>query len=214
MRSTILVALVAALLPASLFAQSNEVTLFANRASLKTVSETNTEGEVARVNFSSRTGYGVSFNHFFSPSFSVEVAGQTLHARSRLSITDGPITFHQDAGSIDLKQYDVALHWILVSGGGVRPWIGAGVGRIQSGKLNIPAALSDTGNGPETVRLENKTSWIADAGIDVRMTPHAGLSLSAKYMPYKTTFGAGPGDTIDRITLDPITYSVGVRWTF
>ncbi|MCU1348773.1 MAG: hypothetical protein JWO56_1803 [Acidobacteria bacterium] len=213
MRSAILAALVTALLPAALFAQTNEITVFANRASLRTVSETNIDGALARVNFPSQTGYGISFDHF-SQAFSIEVAAQTLHTRSSLSLTDGPLTFREDAGTVDLKQYDVALHWIILPGSAVRPWIGAGVGRIQSGRLHLPAALSDSGDAPQTVRLDNKTGWIADAGVDFRITPRAGISLSAKYMPYKTTFGAGPADTIDRLKLDPLTYGAGLRWTF
>jgi outer membrane protein W len=216
MRIRILLSLLVMMYTASLFAQSNDITLFANHSSFHSTSETDpTTGFIAKLKFDSKVGYGISFDHFLSPDLSIQLLAQQLKADTKLELTGAGTSVSEDAGTLDLKQYDVALHWyFLPANSSFRPYVGGGVARIQGGKLHIPADLSGSGSAAETVSLDSKTSWVADAGIDVRIARQAAISVTAKYTPYKTSFGAAPGDPVQRLKLDPLTLAAGLRWRF
>jgi outer membrane protein W len=204
--------LVALALPASVFAQSNAFAVFGNHASFSTTSATDpVEDVTVDIKFESKTGYGVSYDRFLSPNLSVQFLGQRLRADSRVVASGGGISLSQDLGSLDLNQFDAALHWHFGSGN-FRPYVGGGIGSIQGATLRIPPEV--TGDVEESVKFDNKVTWVADAGIDWRVTPNASVIFTAKYMPYSTGVGAEPGDLIQRLKLDPLTYAAGFSWRF
>ncbi|HKS25211.1 MAG TPA: OmpW family outer membrane protein [Thermoanaerobaculia bacterium] len=208
----VLMLLVALALPASLFAQSNAVAVFANRTSFRTTSFTDpVEGVTVDVKFDSKVGYGVSYDRFFSPNLSLQLLAQRLRGDARVVGSGGGISISQDLGSLDLNQFDAALHWHFGTGN-IRPYVGGGIGTIQGAKLRVPSEL--TGGPEETVNFDNKVTWVADAGIDWHVTPNGSIIVTAKYMPYSTGVDADPGDPIQRLKLDPMTYAVGFQWRF
>ena len=213
MRIRILVSL-AVLLPAvSLSAQTNQVGAFFNAPSFQSTSETDpTIGRVKLV-FDGRTGYGVSFDHFISPDTAVHLSWQKLRAGSRLEFSDqGDVSI--GAGTMDLNEYTAALHWYFLSQRNiVRPFVGAGIARVQGGKLRIPGELTASG-ADETVSLDSKTTWTADAGLDIRIGTNGAITANMQYTPYKTHFGAAPDDPLQFMKLNPTTFSAGFRWSF
>jgi outer membrane protein W len=74
--------------------------------------------------------------------------------------------------------------------------------------------LTDSGTAPETISLDDKMTWVADAGVDVSISPKASITLTAKYSPYKTSVGADPVDPVQKLKLDPLTFAAGLRWRF
>jgi outer membrane protein W len=214
MRIWLPVCLIVALFPLSLFAQSNEIAVFANHTSFHSTTDTDpTIPLTAKLKFNSKVGYGVSFDHFLSPNLSVQLLAQTLHGNGKLSIRTGGTTFSINAGTLDVNEYDAALHWYFLPVGAFRPYVGGGVARIQGGKLKIPADLADDVEA-QTISLDSKVTWVADAGIDFRVSPKAAVSLTAKYTPYSSGVGAAPDDAIQRLKLDPLTVAAGFRWRF
>jgi len=209
MRIRIFVSLAALLFAFSLAAQTNHVTFLVNSPTFESTTETDPAIGTIKLNFNSRVGYGVAFDHFVSPNLSVQLLAQRLRASSQLDFEGTSV----NAGSLDLNQYDAALHWYFLSQGIVRPYAGGGVARIQGGKLRIPAEVSTSG-ATETISLDGKTTWVADAGIDIRAGGNGAIVLSAKYVPYKTHFGAAPGDPVQEIKLNPVTFAAGFRWRF
>jgi outer membrane protein W len=208
----IVMLLVALALPASLFAQSNAIAVFGNHTSYSTTSATDpVEGVTVDIKFDSKTGYGVSYDRFLSPNLSVQFLGQRLRSDARVVASGGGISISEDLGSLDLNQFDAALHWHFGSGN-FRPYVGGGIGSIQGAKLHVPPEI--TGDVEETVNFDNKVSWVADAGIDWRVSPNASVIVTAKYMPYSTGVDAEPGDLIQRLKLDPVTYAIGFQWRF
>src|ERR1043165_5874480 len=169
----VLMLLVVLALPASLFAQSNAIAVFANHPTFRSTSFTDpVEAVTADIKFDSKVGYGVSYDRFLSPNLSVQFLGQRLRADARAVVSGGGISVDADLGSLDLNQFDAALHWHFGSGN-IRPYVGAGIGSIQGAKLRVPAEVA--GDPDETVKLDHKVSWVADAGIDWRVSPNAPL---------------------------------------
>ena len=213
MRTRILVSLAVLLFAFSLSAQSNEVGAFFNAPSFETTSVTDPDIGRIKLVFNGKTGYGVSFDHFLSPDTAVHLSWQKLRADSRIELADAGVSI--DAGTMDLNEYTAALHWYFLSPRNmVRPFVGAGVARIQSGKLHIPAQLTDSGTASEDVSLDSKTTWTADAGLDVRIGANGTITAGVQYTPYKTHFGAAPDDPVQFMKLNPTTFSAGFRWRF
>lgn len=213
MRIWLSLCLIAALFPVSLFAQSNEIAVFANHTSFQSTTDTDpTIPFTAKLKFDSKVGYGVSFDHFLSPNLSVQLLAQTLRGTGKIDI-DAGLKFTLDAGTLDVKEYDAALHWYFLPEGAFRPYVGGGVARIQGGKLKIPADAANDIEA-ETISLDSKVTWVADAGIDFRVSPKAAVSLTAKYTPYSSGVGAAPDDPVQRLKLDPLTIAAGFRWRF
>jgi outer membrane protein W len=204
--------LVALALPASGFAQSNAFAVFGNHTSFSSTSATDPVEDVTiHIKFDSKTGYGVSYDRFLSPNLSVQFLGQRLRADARAVVSGGGISIGADLGSLDLNQFDAALHWHFGSGN-IRPYIGGGIGSIQGAKLRVPAEFA--GESDETVKFDNKVTWVADAGVDWRVSPKGSVIFTLKYMPYSTGVDAEPGDPIQRLKLDPLTYAAGFQWRF
>jgi outer membrane protein W len=212
MRIRIPVSLAALLFAFSLSAQSNEVGVFFNAPSFSSTSTTDPDIGRIKLPFDGKTGYGISLDHFTSPDTALHISAQKLRADSRLEFPDQGVSF--DAGTLDLTEYTAALHWYFLSRNMVRPYAGAGIARIQSVKLHIPAELSESGTAAETVSLDSKTTWTADAGIDIHIGANAAITLSAQYTPYKTHFGAAPDDPVQYVKLNPVVFAGGLRWRF
>lgn len=213
MRTRMLLSLAVLLFAFSLSAQSNQVGVFLNSPSFETTTLNDPDVGRIKLPFDGKTGYGVSFDHFTSPDTAVHLSWQRLRADSRIEFTDQ--SFNVDAGTMDLNEYTAALHWYFLSDRNmVRPYVGAGIARIQGAKLHIPAELTDSGTSDETVSLDSKTTWTADAGLDVRIGANGAITASVQYTPYKTHFGAAPDDPVQYMKLNPTTFAAGFRWRF
>jgi outer membrane protein W len=205
--------LVALVLPVSLFAQTNAVSIFVNRPSFSSTSGTDpVENLTIKIAFDSKIGYGASYDRFFSPNLSAQFLAQKLRGGLKASLTSGSVSITDNAGTLDATQYDAALHWHFGTGA-VRPYVGGGIGTIRGAKVRVPADATDSGV-EESFSLDNKISWVADAGVDFRISPNASITVTAKYMPYSSGVGAEPGDPIQRLKLDPLTFAAGVQWRF
>jgi opacity protein-like surface antigen len=220
MRYRILVSLVVSCLSMSLFAQVNELGIFVNRPTFQSNGRTVFPlFEEATLNVHPKIGYGISLNHFVSRNLSLQVSAQTVRGNARLE-TAGGTHFTDSAGTLDLRQYDAAVHWNFVPGGPVRPYVGGGIALIGGGKLQIAA---DPANGVHAgaISLDNKVTWLAAAGVDFRITRSIAITLEAKLTHY-TSRGASnraasfdPSDVLFApLSLNPMTASAGMRWRF
>jgi len=214
MRSRVLMLFVALMLPISLLAQSNAVAVFVNHGTFNSTSFTDpSDGVSIEIKFDSKIGYGASYDRFLSPNLSAQFLAQRLRADTKVVLSGGGgPSISQNIGTLDLNEFDAALHWHFGSGK-IKPYVGLGVAAIQGAKLRTPAELTDSGT-EEELKLDNKFTWVADAGIDFRVGQNASIIVTAKYTPYSSGVGAEPGDPIQRLKLDPVTFAAGVQWRF
>lgn len=214
MRLRILVSLIALLLSVSLYAQTNEIGVFVNHSSFSSTSETDPATSLTgSIKFDSKMGYGISFNHYLSPNLSVQLSGQTVRGNAKVTASIGGLGLLEDKGSIDLKQYDAALHWYVIPNGTFKPYVGAGVAWIRSATLKFDADPA-SGTLANTVALENKTTWLADGGVDFSVSPQTTITLAAKYTHYTAKLNTTPDDLFQNLKLNPLTLAAGVRIKF
>lgn len=212
MRTRILVSLAVALFACSLSAQTNHISVFISDTSFKTTTQTADPATGrAKLSFHSKTGYGIGFDHFLSPNLAFHASAERMHADTRVDLLDQGIG--ANVGTIDLNEYDAALHWYFLSHSAVRPFAGAGIARIQNAKIHTPGEFTDSGLD-ETTSFDSKTTWLVDAGVDITVGANGAIVLSAKYRPYKTGYGAAPEDPVQFLHLDPVTFAAGFRWRF
>ena len=135
MRFRIFASFIAFLLTVSLYAQTNEIGVFVNHSSFSSSSATDPAIPLTgTIKFDSKVGYGISFNHYLSPNLSVQLSGQTVRGKARVGASVAGVSLGQTDGTLDLKQYDAALHWYVVPNGTFKPYVGAGVAWIGSSK--------------------------------------------------------------------------------
>jgi outer membrane protein W len=217
MRLRILIALVALSLAVPLFAQ-NEIGFFGNRATFKSDTATDVPDGLtsATVKFDNRLGYGMSLTHFLSPSTALQISGQTVRGDAKVTIASGGATAAEAGGTLDLKQFDAALHWYLNPRSAYRLYVGAGAAWMRNGKLTVAADATDS-IPAGSIAIANKTTWLADAGIDMAISAAATITLSAKYTHYTATLAPttdDPNKLFQQLRLNPMILSAGLRFKF
>lgn len=213
MRFRIFVSLVAFLLTASLYAQTNEIGVFVNHSSFSSSSETDpTIPLTGTVKIDSKAGYGISFNHYFSPNLAIQFSGQTIRGKARLGTSVAGVNLPEADATLDMKQYDAALRWYVIPSGSFRPYVGAGIAWIGSGKLKSDVVQS--GTGAKSIGLENKTTWLAAGGVDFSVSPQVTITLAGKYTHYTAELDTTPDDLFHNLKLNPLTVAAGIGYRF
>lgn len=215
MRLRILAALLALSPAAALFAQSNELGLFVNHSKFSADNATDPAIGLtsANITFGSKAGYGLSFTHFVSSGFAVQLSGQSVSGKAKVEVTQGGVTAAEAGGALDLRQYDAALHWYLNPGSSYKFYVGGGAAWIRSGKLSVAPDTTDS-IPASTIPMANKVTWLADAGLDIGFSRECSLTLGAKYTHYTATLASTPDSLFPQLKLNPLTYAAGLRFKF
>jgi outer membrane protein W len=202
------------------FGQDNELGIFSNGAKYRSTpaivsipGPPQSPGYGVLATFGSNTGYGISFNHYVMPIASVEFTAQRLSADSKLSL-GGPGVFPINdipLGTISLTCVDAALQWHPTRRGVLDPYLGAGIAWIEGNNLD---KLHQPAIGPQSGRakLDDKVTWLTEAGANVHLTRHVAVLLQVKYSRYRSRFGYENGDPVTQIRLDPLVGELGLRW--
>jgi outer membrane protein W len=159
--------------------------------------------------FDEKTGYGLSFNHFWTEHFSTELSAQRFSA-------DAVLIFHTvegeeviDIGEVDATTLTAMAQWHFNRDGRFAPYVGAGVTRLSAEyepDEQGPRAFILGGNLPSgPYDFETQIALSVAAGANVRITDRLYLAGELKYMPETD---------LDRTRMDPVFYSAGVKVRF
>jgi len=156
-----------------------------------------------KVSFDSKLGFGASFNHFWTKHLSSEFGIDSLRADMKIELPPDKI----NAGSLDIRSISAVAQWHFTGSPRVDPYAGAGFAYVigtfdPSGEAGVT----------ETVHLEDEMTYLANAGVNFRMTPRASVGFDARYIPYRPT-DSESGDE-GRLDVNPLVYSVAVRFKF
>lgn len=192
---------------------ASELGLFVSQSGFDTTTFTDPEvGVDVEIEFDEDMGYGVSFNHYWTPALSTEFAAQTLGGDVQITISDNLTDVTFDAGEVDLMAYSATLQWHFARGSRFSPYIGGGAA-LLTGDVEFPVDATDPDNEDvETVDLENEFTWVANAGIDIGLTGSLAINADAKYFAYEPK-GDGDADE-DRLDVNPLVISAGIKFRF
>jgi outer membrane protein W len=166
----------------------------------------NDEGEQIGFSFEDSTGYGVSFNHFWTEHFSTEAALQKYVGT--LNGTSAPLPTIE-LGELDITSLTVIGEWHFRRGSRFSPYLGAGLAFI-SGEFDIAENLAEPGE--ESVDVESELTWTAAAGANVRLTNVLSLTGALEFIPWDAREEDGLLE--EAVEVDPLTLSVGLRFSF
>jgi outer membrane protein W len=155
--------------------------------------------------FDEQTGYGISFNHFWTERFSTELSAQRFGADAvvhHFSVEGEPFV---DSGEIEVRSLIAMAQWHTNRSGRFAPYVGAGIARmaarfeIEENPVILPGQLTtdsyDFGTGLATV---------VAGGVNVRLAERVLFAGEVKYIPWSA----------DRIVIDPVLFSAGVKVRF
>ncbi|HEX9162612.1 MAG TPA: OmpW family outer membrane protein [Thermoanaerobaculia bacterium] len=181
--------------------QTNEIGVWYSSAKIKNTGDT-TEG---RLTFDNAKGGGVSFNHFFG-SLSTELAVQSLRANGGIDVSGTRLL---SVGRMKIMPVTANVQWHLARGSMFSPYVGAGVAYIKTSDISS-ADLDLAGIG--TIKVDKKTTWDANAGVDIGIGRMFAIAVDGKYFKYEPT--ATANGTSQKLKLNPLSISAGLklRW--
>lgn len=192
---------------APLAAQTNEVALWVTNVSMGSTEIDDDPEFPVDLEFDDTIGYGVSFDHAWTDSFSTDFGVTSWGSDAAVSIEDfGDL----DLGSLDVMAFTAIgrLHFVRTSM--ISPYLGAGVAYLDADDFEIvDPEFGDTTSVP----VDSEVTWVANAGLNLNFTPRIGAALDAKYIAYEPTSGETAEDELD-LELNPLMISAGVRFRF
>lgn len=189
------------LFPLLAAAQSNELGVFISTSQFED-SELSDGVDTLDLEFDEDMGYGVSYNRFWFGGFSTEFAYQKLGA----DLTVGFEDIRADAGELDLDILSATAQLHFARGGMFSPYIGGGVAYVsgQAGSID-EEELEDTD-------LESEVEFLANAGLDIGLTPGFAIFIDGKYILYEAR-GEGDSDG-EALDINPLIVGAGVKLRF
>ena len=211
-RHASLIAVFVLLFPISLAAQSNEIGIFVSSPRFDSTSLADDEelGLDIRAEFDEDIGYAASYNRFWTDRFSTEFALHSLGADTTITASDGIISQSIDVGELDLTALTAVAQWHFARSSRFSPYVGAGVSYI-TGEAEFITDFDDPSAPTETVDLESATGFVANAGVNIGITPSVSIALDGKYLLYEAEVDAE--DSLP-LQVDPLVFSVGVKFRF
>jgi outer membrane protein W len=162
-------------------------------------------GEEIRFDFDETVGASLSYNHYWTPSFSTEFAAIGFGGDMSLSV-NGQNVF--DVGELHASALTAMGQFHFNRAGRFSPYAGGGIAAV-GGEID---AAPDFEDGEDSFELETETTWVAGLGADVKITQRWVINLDLRYMPWNAR---AEGDDIeDAVEIDPMIVSAGIRFRF
>lgn len=193
------------------FAQTspaNEAGIWISRPQFENDAVSGIEGDRVTFEFDEGTGYGISFNHYWTDRFSTELAYQTMSADISVGLEGFPDLI--ETGSVDARALTAVAQLHFLRAGRFSPYIGAGVARMtgEFDPLNDPEFPEDG----RPVDLESDLTWVANAGFDIALTNNIAIAADAKFISWEAMEDGDPEDVA--LDVNPLVISAGVKVRF
>jgi outer membrane protein W len=193
-----------AILALPLLAQSNDIGVW---AAVSHVTGSTNADATTHVGFVDKLGYGVSFNHYWTHNFSTELAADATKSDATLKV--GGVKALA-LGRLKETVITGTVQWHPAGAGKLDPYAGVGGAWVKSDSLRS-TDLDLAGIG--AVKVGNKVSWVANAGVNLAITRRIALAFDAKYIPLKPKSSGAGGDSLE-LKLNPLILAAGVRYRF
>jgi outer membrane protein len=162
------------------------------------------------LDFDENIGYGISYTRYWGNTLALELAAQRLSADAEVTISGGTISETFDAGEIDLTAFTAVTQWHFGGAGRFDPYVGAGAAYV-TGDVDVIADEEDP-EATEEVELENEITWVANAGVNFRITDALSIGADAKYISYEPQ--AEDDETGETLDVNPLVISAAVKFRF
>ncbi|HUF17701.1 MAG TPA: OmpW family outer membrane protein [Thermoanaerobaculia bacterium] len=161
------------------------------------------------INFDEEIGWAVTADIFWTPRLSTEVGIYSFSADGSLDI-GGILDDSINLGALDIVPITLTLRAHF---GGERFdfYVGAGgayatFDDLESDELRL--------GGVEFIEIDDEFTWLANAGLSIRLTQSLRLGIDAKWIPLEVTAIDNLGLDEVELELDPLLISGGVIFRF
>lgn len=158
------------------------------------------DGQPFSVGFDEEHGYGLSFTHFWTDSFSTELSATRFQADVEADFFGFEGEAFHDEGTLEATILSGVAQWHVNRDGLLSPYFGAGVARLSGDYESRTAAGFP-------FALEAAAGAVVNAGLNAMIGERIALSGDVKYT--KWNIGAGRD-----VRIDPLLFSAGVRLRF
>jgi outer membrane protein W len=162
----------------------------------------------AELDFDEDIGYGISYTRYWSDRLALEFAAQRLSANAEITISGPGVEETFDAGEIELTALSAVAQWHFGGAGRFDPYIGGGLAYV-TGNVDV---IAEDPEETEEVELENETTWVANAGVNFRITDAISIGADAKYINYEPQ--AEDDETGETLDVNPLVISAAVKLRF
>lgn len=157
--------------------------------------------------FHGKTGYGISFNRYWTDHFSTELAVQKFSANAVLGAHGIEGGNFYDAGEVNGTIFSAIAMWHFRTESRVSPYFGVGLAHI----------IADFDTGEDAIiygdlNFQKQGAAVLTGGVDVWMTDRFALTGDVRVMPwtavpeYESSMGG--------VDADPFITSVGAKLRF
>ena len=190
-----------------LSAQNVDIGLWAVSPELQGTTVIDEDSDIG-IDFDEEIGFGATVDYFWTPRISTELGVYSFSADGTLNI--GVLDDTVDLGQLDVLPVTLALR-AHFGGDAFDFYVGAGGAYATFEDLNSDELLA---GGVDRIEIDDEFTWLANAGLSIRLTQSLRLGLDVKYFPLETP----AVDNLDRdevdLELDPLLLSGGVIFRF
>lgn len=201
------IALLLLLVGTPLFAQDRNVDLTIWASSVDMQGTNEFEGGF-ETEFEDGNGVGATLNFFWNDHLSTELGVFSLSSDAGLAFEGlEPVSL----GEVELMPVTLGVQFHILGASRFDPYIGAGGAWVTANDLES-TELDDLGIG--NVELDDEVTWFANGGVAFAITPHFGVALDARYIPYDTTSRSTLTGVEEDFEVTPLFLSAGLRLRF
>lgn len=201
------IAIVALLLFASRTLAAAELELGVHHLATTMMGETAFDGGELEV--ASSRGFAASAEVFVSDRFSTQLAATFLNPETILLPASGA---DLDLGTLGLEIFSLTARYHVAPQSRFSYFAGGGAALVSFGNLE------DRFADDLELEYDTETTFLVEAGVRYRFQPRIFLDVTVSYMPLEAEAGFVRNATAvvvpSRLSLDPMTVSVGAAWRF
>jgi outer membrane protein W len=156
-------------------------------------------------------GFAATAELFFSERISAQLAGTFINPAAFLFPAGGGDV---DLGTLGLDTYSLTARWHFAPGARFSYFAGAGPAFVLVGNLE------DRFGDDFELEYDPETTFLVEGGVRYRLHQRIYVDAAVSYMPLEagpgTLTGAPPAGVVlpEKLSLDPVTVSVGAAWRF
>lgn len=159
-------------------------------------------------------GYGLSLGFRLGPRWSIEGTASQLKTDAALAFEGGePFAL----GTLEMTAVTATVRMHLLGDSALDPFIGGGAAWVDASTLDDETLLDEL--DLREVEFDGGATWVAEAGVRLRITPSIVLSVTGKYIAFEPDSTAifadnpTPSDPV-KIVINPVVVTAGIHFRF
>ena len=189
-----------------LAAQRNDFGVWASYTELRGTNNTDVAG--TGVTFDKAVGFGGGWTHWWGTYFATDIAATATRNAGHLNVIGARVG---ELGRFEMIPVTALAQFHFLGHGKIDPYAGAGGAYVFAHSLHS-SDLTSLGIGD--VNFKNKVAFCANAGVNLDVGHSLALVLDGKYIPVSLNSRGSVSGVSEKLKVNPLMLSAGVRFRF